>query len=260
MSYQSIQFEQQQDFFGEVTTLMIEAAGLKTGDHVLDIAAGMGGQSLVAAQKIGATGTVLATDISAEMLMEAKNLAEQEGYHNITTEVMNAEHLTLPDQRFDAVISRLGLMLINDQPQALGEIIRVLKPDHTLAALVWSAPERNPFLSLLPTTVAKYTSTMPLSAPFFSLAGPGTYEQTLQKAGFRQVRIQALAGFPLPFRCTVEEFFEAPNNGLALAALQELDSTTQERVREEVKQALRPFEQPESLVFPAEMLLGVGVR
>ncbi|HEV8190189.1 MAG TPA: methyltransferase domain-containing protein [Ktedonobacterales bacterium] len=50
---------------------------------------------------------------------------------------MNAEQLDLADQRFDAVISRLGLMLIPQKQQALMDIRRVLKPERRFAALVW---------------------------------------------------------------------------------------------------------------------------
>src|SRR5215469_12952578 len=77
--YWAQQAQRRQNIFGEATRLMLEAAELGPGDHVLDIAAGTGDQSLLAARKVGPVGTVLATDISAEMLKEAARLAELEG-------------------------------------------------------------------------------------------------------------------------------------------------------------------------------------
>src|SRR5579864_7249412 len=142
--------------FAEATQRMLEAAGLEQGDHVLDIAAGTGDQSLLAARIVGPGGSVLATDISAEMLTIAARVAQQEGLTNITTHVMDAQKLDLQDNTFDAIICRLGLMLIPNPQQALREIQRVLKPGGKLAALVWSAPENNPLFSLPLAIVSKY--------------------------------------------------------------------------------------------------------
>src|SRR5207247_6580352 len=113
-----------------------------------DIAAGTGDQSRQAARLVGPEGSVLVTDISQEMLDVAARLAQQEGLSTITTRAMNAEQLDLPENRYDAVISRLGLMLIHRKPQALAEMRRVLKPGGRLAALVLSKPERNPLFAL----------------------------------------------------------------------------------------------------------------
>ncbi len=247
-----------QNLFGEATRLMLEAAELGSGDHVLDIAAGTGDQSLFAARKVGPTGTVLATDISAAMLKEAARLAELEGFANLTTRVMNAEQLDLADQAFDAVICRLGLMLVLHQHKAFLEIRRVLKPNRKLAALVWSTPDRHPLLSIPLALVAKYV-TVPSQTPNpISLAGPAVFEQALKEAGFREVSIQAI---PIQFHfASMDAFFQQiPNNPVA-NAMEQLNQPDQQRLQEEVEQALRQFEGPQGLVFPAEMLLGVGTR
>ncbi len=251
------QAQWRQNLFGEATRLMLEAAELGPGDHVLDIAAGTGDQSLLAARKVGPTGTVLATDISAEMLKEAARLAQQEGFTTIMTRVMNAEQLDLADRTFDVVICRLGLMLVLQQHKALQEIRRVLKPDRKLAALVWSTPERNPLLSIPLAIVAKYvTASSPTPTPF-SLAGPAVFEQALREAGFRAVSIQAI---PLQFHfASMEALFQLPNN-IVTKAMEQLNQPDQQRLQEEVEQALRQFEGSQGLVVPAEMLLGVGTR
>ena len=57
-----------EDWLGEATTLMLDAAGIHTGSAVLDVAAGAGGQSLAAARRVGPAGEVLATDISPAIL------------------------------------------------------------------------------------------------------------------------------------------------------------------------------------------------
>src|ERR1700686_4568737 len=123
--------------FAEATQSMLEAAGLGPGDRVLDIAAGTGDQSLLAARLVGPGGSILATDISAEMLGIAARVVQQEGLTTITTSVMDAQQLFLQGNAFDAVICRLGLLLTPTLQPLLREIRRLLKPGRPLAALVW---------------------------------------------------------------------------------------------------------------------------
>src|SRR5881396_742710 len=89
--------------FAEATQRMLESAGLGPGDHVLDIAAGTGDQSLLAARRVGPGGSILATDISADMLNITTHVAKLEGLTAITTRVMDAQQLDLQDNAFDAV-------------------------------------------------------------------------------------------------------------------------------------------------------------
>src|SRR4051812_8070013 len=69
--------ERRRHDFAAATEHMLEAAGLQPGDHVLDIAAGTGDQSLLAARLVGPGGSILATDISADMLTIAARVAQQ---------------------------------------------------------------------------------------------------------------------------------------------------------------------------------------
>ena len=61
--------ERRRQDFAEATQRMLESAGLGPGDHVLDIAAGTGDQSILAARMVEPGGSILATDISEEMLV-----------------------------------------------------------------------------------------------------------------------------------------------------------------------------------------------
>src|SRR5438105_3643591 len=65
------------------TDRMLAAANLTSGMHVLDIAAGTGDQSILAAQRVGPNGKVLATDVSASMLAAAAEAAKAAGYSNV---------------------------------------------------------------------------------------------------------------------------------------------------------------------------------
>lgn len=251
--------ERRRQEFAEVTQRMLEAAGIKPGDHVLDVAAGTGDQSIFAARIVGPSGSILATDISAEMLNIAERVIQQEGLTNITTRVMDAEQLDLEDNAFDAVICRLGLMLIPNQQQALRGIRRVLKPGRKLAALVWSARENNPLFSLPLAIVSKYAKGgSPGGSDPFPLSDATVFERELMKAGFGEVRIRALP-FQLHY-ASLDAFLQSTASRLTAGVMGQLTQQEQQQLLSEVRQALSQFEGSHGLVAPAEMLLGVGSK
>jgi ubiquinone/menaquinone biosynthesis C-methylase UbiE len=251
--------ERRRHDFAAATHRMLEAAGLQPGSHVLDIAAGTGDQSLLAAHIVGPGGSILATDIAADMLTIAARLAQQEGLTNITTCVMDAEQLELEDESFDAVICRLGLMLLPHPERALSEIHRVLKPGGKLAALVWSAPEHNPLWSLPLAILSSYASGASSPGPNpFALSDPRVFEREFTEAGFHEVSTRAL-----PFQshyASLEAFLHSTGSRLIAGVLGQLSQQEQQHLLEEVRQALSQFEGSDGLVAPAELLLGVGSK
>ncbi len=87
---------------------MLDLANIRVGSRVLDVGAGAGDQTLAAARRVGATGSVLATDISASMLETTVISARREGLSNVDTRVMDAQRLDVESDSFDAVISRFA--------------------------------------------------------------------------------------------------------------------------------------------------------
>jgi ubiquinone/menaquinone biosynthesis C-methylase UbiE len=252
--------ELRQQLYGAATWQMLAAADLQLGDQVLDVAAGTGDQSRMAARLVGPAGSVLATDISQEMLAVAARRAEQEGLRNLTTRAMNAEQLDLPENRYDAVISRFGLMLIPNLQQALAEIWRVLKPGGRLAALVWSKSERNPLLTLDETILAQWRATEEgeeQQVDVFSLADAALFGSLLKQAGFPGVQVHVI---PLTFHFPSFEALTAWWGFPWKNALARLDSVSGQRLLEEARQAVRQFEGPQGVIAPAEVVLGTGTK
>src|SRR5512135_282977 len=101
------------------TEIMFDLAGIHPGDHVLDVAAGSGGQTILAARRVGPTGFVLATDLSPEMLAFAETEVQRAGLSNVEMQVMDADSLDLVKESFDAVICRSGLEFFPDPVKAL---------------------------------------------------------------------------------------------------------------------------------------------
>jgi ubiquinone/menaquinone biosynthesis C-methylase UbiE len=178
--------------FGPATERMLDLANIHVGSRVLDIGAGAGDQTLAAARRVGSTGVVLATDISASILEVAATAAQQAGLSNVGTQVMDAQSLDLESDSFDAVISRFALMLIPNIHKALNEIRRVLRYGGRIVAIVFSTPEKCPYLSIphaITRRVGRLTSPR---EPFgeFRLAGPGVMASAYENVGFRDVAVE----------------------------------------------------------------------
>ncbi len=184
-----------QDWLGPSTEQMLDLAEVGPGGHILDVAAGAGEPAITAAKRVGPTGSVLATDISSNILEYAARAARDQGVSNLETRVMDGEHLDLPDESFDVVISRVGLIYFPDQQRALSEIRRVLKPGGRIAAIVYSTPDKNGFFSI-PIGIIRRRAQLPPPAPGqpgpFSLGAAGVLKDAYRRAGFRNIVTQAI--------------------------------------------------------------------
>ena len=156
-------------WLGPATERMLDLAGVRSGQRVLDVAAGAGEQTLAIARRVGPGGSVLATDLSPRILELAAAEARRAGLGNVSTQVMDGEQLTLPDASVDVVVSRVGLIYFPDQHRALTEMRRVLVPGGRVAAIVYSTPERNAFFS---TPVSIIRRRANLGAPLPGQPGP----------------------------------------------------------------------------------------
>jgi ubiquinone/menaquinone biosynthesis C-methylase UbiE len=175
---------------------MLDAAGLQSGQRVLDLAAGTGDQTLLAARRVLPGGSVLAVDISASMLEIAAELASEAGLSNVETMVSDGSTLELPAESFDAAICRLGLMFIADLAWAVKTVRTALKRNARFAALVWSAPETNPSMGIVIDVLReqrRLPSPPPTIVQAFSLSKPGALERALVGARFRNVHVEAVS-------------------------------------------------------------------
>ena len=250
-------------WLGKATDKMLELAGISKGHRVLDIAAGAGEQSITTAKKVGAGGYVLATDISSNILEFAKQMAQQAGMNNIEIKVMDGENLTVEDETFDAVISRVGLIYFPDQQKALKEMLRVLKPGGKVAAIVYSTPEKNKFFSV-PVSIIRNRAKLPPPLPGqpgpFSLGAEGIIEKAFSQAGFKNVRSE-LVPSPLQLSSAKECVrFEKESFGALHQMMNSLPDPEKESVWEEIEKELQKFETETGFTGPCEMVVAVGEK
>lgn len=246
---------------GPATERMLDAAGVGTGMRVLDVAAGTGDTSLLAAERVGPSGSVLATDISASMLKITADAAAAAGLTNVETLVRDASVLGLPPRSFDAAISRLGLMFMPDL-RALVAIRTALRPGGRLATLVWSTIEHNPYMgSPIEVVRAAHGEPAPTLAIVraFSMSGSGVLERTLIEAGFGDVRVEPIQ---LERRfASLADAREAVLTGsnAVTELITEFDEAERNRLIDQVVARYARHEQPDgTCALPGEVLLGSG--
>lgn len=108
--------------------LPTEFAGIKEGDHVLDLGSGAGNDCFVARRLTGARGHVTGLDFTPGMIRKARENLSKTGFTNIRFIQGDIENIPLPDGIFDVVISNCVLNLVPDKQRVYQEIYRVLKP------------------------------------------------------------------------------------------------------------------------------------
>ena len=140
--------------------LLAEAADLKAGQRVLDVASGNGNASLSAARRFA---EVTAIDYVPMLLEEGRQRAQAEGL-TVDFREGDAENLPFEDASFDVVISTLGVMFAPNQQKAAEELLRVVKPGGTIAMVNW-VPDS--YIGELFKTIGKYVPPPPgLKPPF----------------------------------------------------------------------------------------------
>lgn len=128
------------DFAVIGTTLQIvgeslaEAADVRAGERVLDVAAGNGNATLAAARRFA---DVTSTDYVPALLDKGRERARAEDL-SVRFQVADAEALPFDDESFDVVLSTFGVMFAPDQKRAAREMLRVLRPGGRVGLANWT--------------------------------------------------------------------------------------------------------------------------
>jgi SAM-dependent methyltransferase len=119
------------DIISELGPVLVDAAGIASGDRVLDVAAGTGNASFPAA-RVGAE--VVASDLTPALL----DVGHAEDDARITWDEADAEALPYDDASFDAVISCVGVMFAPHHQLAADELVRVCRPGGRIGLISWT--------------------------------------------------------------------------------------------------------------------------
>ena len=176
-----------------VSDRLIELAGVKLGDRVLDIATGIGEPAVTAARRVGQTGRVIASDQSPGMLGIARERAAALGVTNMDFRESDAQSLALSERDFDAVVCRWGFMFMADLNGALEGIRSRMKAGARLATAVWSTPDKVPMITIGAPSVrqlANLPPPVPGTLDPFRLSDTSILEGALSACGFKSIIIE----------------------------------------------------------------------
>jgi demethylmenaquinone methyltransferase/2-methoxy-6-polyprenyl-1,4-benzoquinol methylase len=115
----------------------VDSSGVRKGARVLDIAGGTGDLACLFAERVGASGEVVLTDINGAMLSSGRDRMINEGWLAPAVQC-NAEALPFPDRSFDCISIGFGLRNVTDKQIALAEMRRVLRPGGVAVILEFS--------------------------------------------------------------------------------------------------------------------------
>ncbi|MGD9599373.1 MAG: methyltransferase domain-containing protein [Steroidobacteraceae bacterium] len=124
--------------------IVLDAARVRAGHDVLDVACGTGALTGAAAQRVQPGGSATGLDANDDMLVVARRTGPAVEWRQ-----GRAEQLPFIDERFDAVVSQFGLMFFEDRTMALREMRRVLRPGGRIAVAVWDALDHAPGYAVL---------------------------------------------------------------------------------------------------------------
>jgi SAM-dependent methyltransferase len=243
---------------------MLELARVGAGDRVLELACGPGGLGLAAAERVGAGGEVVMTDVAEEMTAIAVARAAELGLGNVAVRRLDLERIDEPDASYDVVLCREGLMFALEPDRALGEIRRVLRPGGRVAVAVWAARERNPWLGLVMDVVSAQIGA-PVPPPGipgpFALGDADELRRLSDEAGLADVQVEELS---VPLRAVSFDDWWGRTSALAgplSAILASMPEPAMQALRERAREAARPYETASGgLDFPGVTLIAAGRR
>jgi SAM-dependent methyltransferase len=131
-----------------VSEQLFALAAVQPGEAVLDVGCGAGPTTREAATLAGPTGQVSGLDVSAQMLDAAAEVGPQEGAAPIEWIEADAVSWNPPEDSYDLVLSRFGVMFFTDPPAALANLAAATRDGGRFAAAVWGRRTESPLFEL----------------------------------------------------------------------------------------------------------------
>jgi SAM-dependent methyltransferase len=175
-----------------VKQVLIERAGAKAGERILDVGCGCGSTSVAFAREVGPSGFVLGIDISGPMLARARELAPR----GAPVDFVLADATVYPfdSQSFDLLVSRFGVMFFAEPAVSFANLRRALRPSGRLAFACWREPRENPWMMAPLQAVYQHVPKPPPPGPDdpgpFAFASEERVKRILGEAGFQGIEME----------------------------------------------------------------------
>jgi ubiquinone/menaquinone biosynthesis C-methylase UbiE len=257
-----------------VSDQLIRSTGITSGQTVLDVATGTGQPALTIAKIVGPNGKVIGVDLSPEMLEVANEEAAYQGLTNVVFQVVKDENLSMfPDNTFDSVVCRNGLMFMPDPVKALKAFLRVLKPGRKASVTVWGSPDKSPVMGVVMKTISRHvpdfkqpsaSAAAPPGTPggAFSIPTVDMLHDYFLKAGFSDFNAEKIE-VTVAQTDTAEQFWQGMTevSGFLVVLLSKLPDERKLAIKNDVIDSLsKIFPSGGPVKFTGELILGTAQR
>jgi SAM-dependent methyltransferase len=181
---------------GPFGAVMLDAAGLRPGEHVLDVGCGCGTTTIDAARNLNPGGSAVGIDITRPLLDAARQRAAAASVDNVEFVEGDAEKHLFPEASFDVVISRFGIMFFADPKAAFTNLGRATRPGGRLAVVCPADPLQSEWIAIAFAAAAQHVGLPDLGPP----GAPGTFafadgerlERTIRAGGYHEVTLEVV--------------------------------------------------------------------
>lgn len=226
----------------ETVPMLLEAAGIRSGNKVLEIGSGPGH---VADLLVQAGTSVTGVDFSPKMVEVAQNR-----YPEITFRQADAEQLPFKASSFDSVVANFVVHHLARPEVVFREVNRVLKPGGRFAFAVWGAPEEQSSIGAFFGAVTAHHDLEELPhGPLFGVTERSVYEPLLTQAALRdfQFSIQQVNWKTESLDPVLNGFWDFGN-------LVALPDEIQSKIKETTRENAQPYKRGGGYTFPHSIL------
>jgi SAM-dependent methyltransferase len=160
---------------------------LQAGETVVDLGSGAGMDAFLAARQVGPSGRVIGVDMTDAMLEKARENARKTGVENVEFRKGQIEELPIADESVDAIISNCVINLSPEKDRVYREAFRVLRPGGRM--MISDIVLERPLPQVVLDSIDAYIGCVG------GASLRAEYLETIEKAGFREVRVQREASF-----------------------------------------------------------------
>ncbi len=233
---------------------------IRPGDKVLDIGCGFGETALEIGQMVGPTGEVVGIDCTDAFLEIATRERDLAGMTNVRYEIGDAQVCDLPENYFDVVYSRFGVMFFESAVRALRNANRALKPGGRVCLIVWRSLADNPCWGAAKEIALRH---LPPPGDNAATCGPGPFsmasEETdramLEAAGFPEVELFKRIDADVCIGRNIEEAIDyqilvGPSGEIVREAGEE-GQRKLPAIRQDLRELMEPYLRAEGVLMPS---------